>query len=241
MLPPATKALSFDCYGTLIDWETGIAQAMLPWARRAGLNLDPEKLLARFGAIETIVESEQPALKYPLVLAEVLRRVSANTHVEATPSELSDFGNSVPNWPAFPDSAAALTRLATRFKLIVLSNIDRQSFAASARQLGVNFDLVITAEDVGSYKPDQRNFDHLFSAIKTIDIARSELVHVAESLYHDHGPAQHNNLPCVWIHRRAGKEGSGATHPPVGVREPAWKFTSMAEFADAATADQQEV
>lgn len=228
------QALSFDCYGTLIDWESGIVTALAPWVERTGLNLDREALLTQFGAVETMVEAEQPALLYPLVLAETLRRMAANLAVDVTDQEAMSFGASVPDWPAFPDSAEALSRLKQRFKLIILSNVDRGSFARSNAKLGVDFDLVITAEDVGAYKPDQRNFDRLFAAIGSIGVSRSSLVHVAESLYHDHGPAQANNLPSVWIHRRRGKTGSGATHPPVGVREPAWSYPSMTAFANAA-------
>ena len=227
-------AFSFDCYGTLIDWESGIVAALQPWLARNRLDMDREDLLAYFGAIETVVESEQPGLRYPLVLAETLRRIAAKLNVEATAAECADFGASVPDWPAFPDSAAALARLQQRFKLIILSNVDRASFAASNRKLSVAFDLVITAEDVGSYKPDQRNFDRLFSEIGSIGVERAQLVHVAESLFHDHGPAQRNNLPSVWIHRRHGRSGSGATASPTGVREPTWRFPSMAAFADAA-------
>lgn len=227
-------ALSFDCYGTLIDWESGIYAAMQPWVARSGIDLDGEALLKAFGAVETIVERETPDLLYPLVLAETLRRVGADLNAPVTESEAEAFGKSVGDWPAFPDSAEALQRLQQRFKLIILSNVNRASFALSQVKLGVTFDLVITAEDVGAYKPDQRNFDRLFAEIGTIGINREQLVHVAESLYHDHGPAQRNALPSVWIYRRMGKEGTGATHPPTGVREPEWVFPSMAAFADAA-------
>jgi putative hydrolase of the HAD superfamily len=230
------RALSFDCYGTLIDWESGIATALRPWAERTAVGLGREELLAHFGAVETIVESEQPALLYPLVLAESLRRMAANLEVDVTDQETTEFGASVPDWPAFPDSADALSRLKERYKLIILSNVDRASFARSNEKLGVAFDLIITAEDVGAYKPDQRNFDRLFAEIGSIGVSRSSLVHVAESLYHDHGPAQANILPSVWIHRRHDKTGSGATHPPIGVREPTWRYSSMAAFADAALA-----
>jgi 2-haloalkanoic acid dehalogenase type II len=160
--------------------------------------------------------------------------MSANVGAVATGDEAAAFGDSVSDWPAFPDSAAALVRLKERFRLIILSNVDRVSFARSNEKLGVAFDLVITAEDVGSYKPDHRNFERLLADLASIGIQRSELVHVAESLYHDHAPAQQLGLPSVWIHRRAGKEGTGATHPPDGAVEPAWRFTSMADFADAA-------
>jgi putative hydrolase of the HAD superfamily len=229
------RALSFDCYGTLIDWESGIVAALKPWATRACIELDREALLREFGAVETGVEAGQPGLLYPLVLAETLRRMSANLDAPATEDEASSFGASVPDWPAFPDSEA-LARLKERFKLIILSNVDRASFARSNERLGVAFDLIITAEDVGSYKPDRRNFERLFAGLSSIGVERTELVHVAESLYHDHGPAQQLGLPSVWIHRRAGKPGTGATHPPEGVDKPTWRFTSMAEFADAALA-----
>ena len=229
-------ALSFDCYGTLIDWESGIVAALQPFLARNWLDLDREDLLALFGKHETVVEAERPADRYPEILAGTMRRMAADLGVEATEAGCAAFGASVPDWPAFPDSAAALSRLKPRFKLIILSNVDRASFAESRTRLGVDFDLVITAEDVGAYKPDQSNFDRLFAELPSIGVERSQLVHVAESLYHDHGPAQANNLPSVWIHRRFGKDGSGATHPPAGVREPEWRFTSMAAFAGAALA-----
>ncbi len=230
------RALSFDCYGTLIDWETGIFEAMLPWLHRTGIKLGREDLLRHFGAFETVVESETPDLLYPLVLAETLRRIAEHLGTDVTDAETQAFGNSVGQWPAFGDSAEALARLKSRFKLIILSNVNRDSFDLSEKKLGVEFDLVITAEDVGSYKPDQRNFDRLFADLGSIGVKRSELVHVAESLYHDHGPAQRNDLPSVWIHRRHGKDGTGATHPPTGVIEPEWRYDSMAAFADQALA-----
>ena len=201
------QALSFDCYGTLIDWETGIWQALQPWIERTGQDIEREALLAQFGGVETIIETRQPDLRYPLVLAETLRTMSANLGVDVTDEECAAFGASVGNWPAFPDSAEALKRLKQRFKLIILSNVDRASFAKSNTKLGVDFDLIITAEDVGAYKPAQRNFDRLFAEIGSIGISKNDLVHVAESLFHDHGPAQRNHLTSVWIHRRHGKEG----------------------------------
>src|SRR5512143_3747281 len=143
------EAMSFDCYGTLIDWETGIANALRPWAARNGLGIDDETLLAAFGRHETHVEDESPSAMYPRVLGETLRRVGKELGGEVTDDDAAAFGNSVKGWPAFADSSAALQRLATRFKLIILSNIERRSFAASSTKLGVRFDAVITAEDVG--------------------------------------------------------------------------------------------
>ena len=219
-------ALSFDCYGTLIDWETGIVEALRPWATRHGI--DDEALLAAHAAHETVVETEHPAMRYPDVLAETLRRIADQFGVEASPEERAAFGASVPDWPAFPDSAAALAALHERYQLVILSNVDRASFAASARRLGVEFDLVITAEDVGSYKPDAANFQALVDRTD-----RDELLHVAQSLYHDHVPAKAIGLRTVWIDRRHGRAGTGAT-PEAAAVTPDWTFHSMAAFAEAA-------
>jgi 2-haloacid dehalogenase len=228
------EAMSFDCYGTLIDWETGIANALRPWATRNGLELDGEAIIAAHGRHETHVEDDMPGALYPIVLGETLRRVGAELGAEVTDEDADAFGQSVKDWPAFPDSAAALKRLATRFKLIILSNIDRASFAASKPQLGVDFAAIITAEDVGSYKPRRGHFDRLFEELQRLGVGRDRLVHVAESLFHDHQPAADLALPSVWIHRRHDKRGAGATATPSREVSPTWRFTSMAEFAEAA-------
>ena len=228
------EAMSFDCYGTLIDWETGIANALRSWAARNGLELDDQALIAAHGRHETHVQDDMPAALYPVILGETLRRVGADLGASVTDADAATFGASVKDWPAFPDTAEALARLATRYQLIILSNIDRASFAASNPRLGVTFDAIVTAEDVGSYKPRLGHFDRLFTEIERLDVARDQLVHVAESLFHDHQPAAELGLPSVWIHRRHEKGGSGATATPSEEVSPTWRFTSMAEFADAA-------
>jgi 2-haloacid dehalogenase len=214
------QTLSFDCYGTLIDWETGIRTALTPWAERNQLALD--EVIKRFGAVESQVQRESPSQLYPDVLSEVLRRMGNTTDEEA-----GRFGASVGSWPPFSDSVDALKKLKTRCKLAILSNVDRASFARSNALLGVEFDLVVTAEDVGSYKPDPRNFEALFERLKLSD--RSHLLHVAQSLYHDHEPASALGLQTAWINRPSG----GATPPPgTGVR-PTWTFPSLAAFTEA--------
>ena len=175
-----------------------------------------------------------PSALYPVILGETLRRVGADLGADVSDADAESFGQSVKDWPAFPDTVEALRRLATRYKLIILSNIDRASFAASNPRLGVTFDSIITAEDVGSYKPQRGHFNRLFEEIERLGVARERLVHVAESLFHDHQPAAELGLPSVWIHRRHDKGGSGATATPSGEVSPTWRFTSMAEFADAA-------
>jgi 2-haloacid dehalogenase len=228
------RALSFDCYGTLIDWETGIRQALQPWSAGHRVGASPDELLDRFGAHENVVEAESPTLPYPLVLAESLRRIGADLGVAVDADEASEFGDSIGSWPAFPDSAAALRRLQQRYRLVILSNVDRASFARTNRRLGVTFDLILTAEDIGSYKPDPGNFDRLLADVGSIGVERGELLHVAQSLFHDHRPAQRIGLPSVWIDRYGTPPGTGAS-PDTDVRVD-WRYTSLAEFADAALA-----
>jgi 2-haloalkanoic acid dehalogenase type II len=228
------RALSFDCYGTLIDWEAGLAAELGPWARRQGLGVPDEELVAAFGALETDVERERPTAPYPVVLAAVLERLGERFGVVVGADDAQAFGSSVVRWPAFPDSHDALTRLATRFSLVVLSNVDHASFAASRRRLDVSFDLVITAQDVGSYKPDPRNVDALVAGVAELGVAPHELVHVAQSLYHDHQPARRAGLRTVWVDRRHDQQGWGATPPPTDPAvAPTWRVTSMRDLADA--------
>lgn len=226
-------ALSFDCYGTLIDWESGIATALRPWAERAGLDIDDEDLISAHARHETLVQQEMPTAPYPVILTETARRIGHDFGHPFTEDEAAAFGASVGEWPAFPDSAAALAELKQRYKLIILSNVDRASFARSNERLGVDFDLIVTAEDVGSYKPDLVNFTYMFDQLSGIGVGRERLLHVAESLYHDHEPASRLGLDSVWIHRRHEKGGLGATAPPSRAVEPRWRFTSLADFAAA--------
>ena len=225
--------LSFDCYGTLIDWESGILAALAPWRARTGVAGDDEALLAAFARHEGAQESETPALAYPRLLARVLERMGVELAAGATPEETRAFGASVGDWPAFADSAAALARLKQRYALAILSNVDRASFARSNARLGVAFDLVCTAEDIGSYKPAAANFNYLLARLGERGFAPENLLHVAQSLFHDHAPAQAMGLKTVWIDRRGGKAG-GAT-APVGAGEarPDHRFESLAALAAA--------
>lgn len=229
-------ALSFDCYGTLIDWESGIATVLRRWAAANGLELTDEQLLTGFSAHEARSESEHPGELYPLILARSMRGLGAELGVPVSDEDAAALGSSVPDWPAFPDSRRALERLAGRFRLIILSNVDRESFAASNRRLGVSFTSIITAQDVGSYKPSPRNFDALLAETRRLEVAPGRLLHVAQSLFHDHVQAKAHGLQTVWINRRHADPGWGATPEPPAPVTPDWTFTSMAEFADAVDA-----
>jgi 2-haloacid dehalogenase len=229
-------ALSFDCYGTLIDWEAGIAAVLGPWAQAAGLDLSTEELLAVYAGHEAQVEADQPGLLYPDVLAASFVAVGAELGTEVSPGDAQALAGSVPQWPAFADSHDALVSLGERYQLIILSNVDRTSFAGSNARLDVTFDAIITAQDVGSYKPSPRNFEALLARTSELGVAPGRLLHVAQSLFHDHVQAKAFGLPTVWINRRRDRPGWGATPEPAAAVVPDWEFGSMAEFAATAKA-----
>jgi 2-haloacid dehalogenase len=228
------EALSFDCYGTLIDWEAGLSAVLVPWAKERGLTLTAEQLLTEYAGLEAAVEADGPARLYPDVLAGSMQLLGAKLGAEVTGEDAARLASSVPDWPAFPDSRDALLALGKRFDLIILSNVDRASFAASGTRLGVAFAGVITAQDVGSYKPSPRNFDALAAEAARLGIGPGRLLHVAQSLFHDHLPAKRAGLPTVWINRRHDRPGWGATPAPPAPVRPDWEFPSMAAFAAAA-------
>ncbi|HUQ55692.1 HAD-IA family hydrolase [Lentzea sp.] len=227
------QALSFDCYGTLIDWETGIAAVLSPWAREQGLPVADEELLLAYGNQEAAVQSSTPTALYPDVLAEAFRRTGEALGRPVSDEWAGRLGASVPDWPAFPDSADALARLAAHYKLIILSNVHRAGFAGSNRRLRGDFAAIITAEDVGAYKPAENHFRALDAKLGELGVERSGLLHVAQSLFHDHVPAKREGLPSVWINRRHDRPGWGATPQPSGEFRYDLEFGSMGEFADA--------
>lgn len=230
-------ALSFDCYGTLIDWEDGLRGGLMKVASLSPHASSVDALLETYGEAEARTERENPGMRYPDVIAQSVIAAAAAHGIEVPAALAAEIGASVPRWPAFPDSPEALQRLKQRYKLIILSNVDRQSFAGSNQRLGVEFDAILTAEDIGSYKPDPRNFEALLARVDEMGISRDRLLHVAQSLFHDHVPAKAAGLPTVWIDRRAGKDGAGATPIPDNAPTPDWRFTSMAEFANAVEHD----
>ncbi|HEX8859910.1 MAG TPA: HAD-IA family hydrolase [Actinomycetes bacterium] len=227
------KALSFDCYGTLIDWEAGIAAVLAPWAREQGLDLSNEDLLLAYADNEAAVERETPTALYPDVLATAFRRTGGKLRRPVSDEWAQRLGNSVPDWPAFPDSADALARLAKHYQLIILSNVHRDGFAASNQRLHGDFAAIITAEDVGAYKPAENHFRALGDTLAGLGVDRTQLLHVAQSLFHDHVLAKREGLPSVWINRRHDRPGWGATPEPTEQWTYNLAFNSMADFAHA--------
>jgi 2-haloacid dehalogenase len=221
-------ALTFDCYGTLIDWETGLTDAFRPVLEAHGIDTDAEDVLVRYARHEAAAEAG-PYRRYREVLAAGLRGVGGELGFDPTSDEIATFSGSVADWPAFPDSAAALAQLRTRFRLGVITNCDDDLFAASNERLGVKFDWIVTAQQAGSYKPDEHNFQVAF---ERIGLPRERILHVAQSLFHDHVPAQRLGLTSVWINRRHDRPGSGATPDAEAIPQAA--FPDMASFAAAA-------
>ncbi len=201
--------LTFDCYGTLIDWERGIVAALKPVLARHDVELSDDVILERFGALESAAE-KPPYSPYREVLATVLDGFGEAYGFTPSAEERATFGASVGDWPAFPDSPEALRTLGSRFKLVILSNVDDDLFALSAKRLGVEFADVITAQQAGGYKPDTRNFRVM---LERLGNRPERVLHVAQSLFHDIAPAKSIGLTTVWVNRRHDRSGFGATPP----------------------------
>jgi 2-haloalkanoic acid dehalogenase type II len=233
---PQFQALTFDVYGTLIDWETGIVDTLQPWAERNGVTAGRADLLASFARHETRRQQENPETRYPDVLELVFEDIARDFGVKPARADAYAFGESVQHWPAFADAADALKRLQRRYRLGVISNVDRASFVMSQARLGVNFDLQVTAEDAQAYKPDRAPFEMALEWLNEIGIGFDAILHVAQSPYHDHVPAKQLGMTTCWIDRQGLAQGGewGATpEVPERPRVDA-TYPSLAALADAA-------
>lgn len=232
------KVLTFDCYGTLIDWESGIFNALVPLARRAKVSEARGQLLKTFAKHESAQEEETPAMPYSQLLSVVYKRLAKDWGVEVTNEEANIFGASVPDWPEFPDSVNALQYLKKHYKLVILSNVDRISFRSSNARLKVDFDAIFTAQDIESYKPNYRNFEYMLKRLHDdFRLERPDILHTAQSLFHDHAPANRFELASAWIDRRHADQGWGATMPPPGAPKYNFRFDSMADLVLAHQAE----
>ena len=230
--------LAFDCYGTLIDWEGGIFTALQPLLARLPAPLSRDATLELFARHESAQQAETPAMIYSELLSVVHGRVARALGLAEDGAAAKAFGASVPDWPAFPDSAAALAYLKQHYKLVILSNVDRESFRGSNARLGVEFDAIYTAQDVGSYKPSPRNFDYLLAKQAELGVAKDKILMTAQSLFHDHAPAKRAGLRSAWIDRRHAQDGWGATMPPPEGASYEFRFDSMADLAAAHAAER---
>ncbi|MCF6321366.1 MAG: haloacid dehalogenase type II [Rhizobiaceae bacterium] len=231
------EILTFDVYGTLIDWESGMISNLQSLTKKAekklGRQLSRDEILEAHAFHESTLQRFTPAKVYSDILATVYKRLGEQWEVKFTHEQCVAYGHSVPSWPPFPDSVKALQYLGQHYALAVLSNIDNLSFSASNKRLEIEFDAAFTAEDIGSYKPDLRNFDYMLEILAARGIDKSKILHTAESLFHDHVPAKKHGLANCWIYRRHEQQGFGATRDPGTMPMIDFKFNSMAELADA--------
>lgn len=233
--------LTFDCYGTLIDWESGIWDALQPLIHSNGRDdITRSMALAAFAEAEGAQQEATPTMLYPDILQQVHVSMAKRFELQTKADMDHAFGTSVPHWPAFPDSADALRLLKKHFKLVILSNVNRDGFAASNRKLGVAFDAIYTAQDVGSYKPNPDNFKYLLEHLdKDLGLMQDAVLHTAQSLFHDHLPASKAGLTRAWIDRQGLSKGGdwGATARVEGLSDPDFLFPTMMAMADAVVAE----
>ncbi|MEM7034690.1 MAG: haloacid dehalogenase type II [Chloroflexota bacterium] len=227
------KVLTFDCYGTLIDWESGMIAGLKPLTDQVKRDLTRDEILETHARHESSQQRQTPSKLYRDLLPIVYRRMAEEWGISVRWEDCIAYGQSIKDWPAFPDSAEALSYLKQHYKLVILSNVDQASFAYSNARLGVDFDAIYTAEDVGRYKPADANFEYMLTKLQTLGVEPAQILHTAESLFHDHQPANRHRLHTCWIYRRHAQEGYGATMDPGEMPKINFQFNSMAELAEA--------
>ncbi|KAH6887515.1 HAD-like domain-containing protein [Thelonectria olida] len=229
------RLLSFDVYGTLIDWETGVLNGLQPLLDANSATFSREQLLDAYHEFEVAQQTKTPDMKYSELLTTIHPEIAERLGLLAPTAEQNKaFGDSVANWPAFPDTVEALKRLAKHYKLVVLSNVDRESFTMSNKGPleGFPFDLIITAQDVGSYKPDPKNFEYMLREVDAkFGVKKSEVLQTAQSQFHDHHPAKKIGIKSSWIERPGSLMGNrdGPVYD--------WRFATLKDMADALEKD----
>ena len=213
---------------------------LAPLTSRLNREVTRDEILEAHARYESSQQRQTPAKRYRDILSIVYRRLAEQWGVNVSWEECIRYGRSIENWPAFPDSADALQYLKHHYKLVILSNVDNESFAASNRKLGVDFDAIYTAEDIGSYKPASANFQYMFTMLKGLGVEKSDILHTAESMFHYHTPANRHGLRSCWIYRRHGRAGFGATMPPGEMPAYDFRFNSLAEMVEAHKLEMRE-
>jgi len=221
------EILTFDCYGTLIDWETGILNALKPVLSGHEITTTDNQVLELYAEVEARLE-KQDYQPYRTVLRQVVTRLGEALNFRPSAEEMDVLADSLGQWPVFDDTVTALKALKTKYKLGIISNIDNDLFAETNKTLQVEFDHIVTAAQVKAYKPSHNVFDY---ARELIDLPRAKILHIAQSLFHDHVPAKELGYTTVWINRRSGQAGGGATPPASAL--PDAEFPDMTSFAKA--------
>jgi len=228
------KLLTFDTYGTLIDWESGIHDGLGPLLDKLPIKLSRDEVLELFAECEMRQQAQQPQQVYSALLADVARAMATKWQLKLSDEEAQTFGRSVKHWPQFADSTESLRYLRQHYLIATVTNCDRISYMGSNARLEIEWDGIYTAQDIGCYKPNLRNFHFMFErARRDLGVLPHEILHVAQSLTHDMVPATQMGMNKVWINRRHNVEGLGATAPPQGDYTIEWEFNSMSDFVAA--------
>jgi 2-haloacid dehalogenase len=225
------KAISFDCFGTLIDWETGIRDAFAVLLADVPGRCSDAELLERFAVHESALEAAEPILPYSEILTEIAHRVGAELRLEVSADMAAGFAASIGTWPLFDDVLPTLSELSETHVLAILSNVDRKSFAATEPRFNGMIDIVCIAEDIGAYKPSPAAFQALSTELAGRDIDSRHHLHVAQSLYHDHEPALRLGISTCWVDRRHNKDGWGAVPSPTTGITPNFRITDMRQLS----------
>ncbi len=223
------KVLTFDCYGTLVDWESGILGALRPILRRHRCDISDQELLEVYAGLEAAAE-DGPFRPYRSVLENVVHALGERLGFSPSAEEARSLPESIRDWQPFSDTIESLRRLKTRYRLAILSNVDDDLFAHTAKRLEVPFEFVITAQQCRSYKPSLNNFR---TAVERIGLPKEQVLHVAQSLFHDIAPAHELGIPNAWVNRRQGMQGAGATVPATAT--PDVEVADLKTLADMAT------
>ncbi|RKE68413.1 HAD family hydrolase [Pseudorhodoplanes sinuspersici] len=222
------KVLTFDCYGTLIDWETGMEELVRPWMAELGGATPLDLVITSFALHQAKHQQVRPALLYPELLARTWHDIEGTFGWEKNESRAKAFAESVGHWPPFADTVGSLRYLSRFYKLAILSNVDNSSLTRTLRLLEVPFVLTVTAEDVGSYKPGLPHFTRALEELERQGFAKDDILHVAQSKHHDVMPGRQLGLSTIWVNRRHNRKGSGATLATEA--EPDLAVTSLAEL-----------
>ena len=225
------RLITFDCYGTLIDWENGMLAALRPLLLKDGRSVSDSQILELYGEIEAELEAG-PYLPYRQVLAQAAREIGRRVETEISAEEGSAFAESLTRWKPFLDTVSALQSLGRRFRLGIISNVDDDLFAETRKKLApMEFDFVVTAQQMRSYKPSHKNFEE---AIRRSGLSKDQVLHAGQSLYHDIAPANALGIQNVWVNRPSIRPGSGAARP--GIATPSYEVHSLAELSALLTA-----
>jgi 2-haloacid dehalogenase len=224
------KVLTFDCYGTLIDWDSAISKLVQPWLAEMGSQVPPDLVVSTFALMQARHQKTRPTLLYPEVIRRSWRDIEEQFGWDENSGRADEFARSVPYWRPFADTVESLRYLGRHFALAILSNVDNASLAGTLRMLDVPLLFTVTAEDVGSYKPDEPHFDAAIREAARHGMSKSNILHVAQSKHHDISPGNRLGLTTVWVNRRHGKKGTGATL--AASANPSLTVNSLAELVD---------